>query len=1078
MISIEVDGKKIIAKEGTTLLDAAAEAGIIIPSLCASKNLLPYGACRMCAVETESKKGYIYACSAFVSEGMKIKTISDKLFSLKRTLMELYLSDHPNDCLTCPQNLDCELQKWASYFGVRKIRYRGKSHLLSTVDESNPYFRFDPSRCIVCARCVRACNEIQGNFALTIVGRGFDSVIKPVKKSSKNLNLFKINKGFINHNEIKSAIKSNVDTNAGGDNADDMDNFLNSECVSCGACVKECPTAALTEKNLIESGKAFSKTRTTCAYCGVGCSFEVQYKGDNIIRMIPNGDSLSNYGHSCVKGRFAWSYVKSKDRLTVPLLRYNLNEEFKEVSWEEAYSYIAKKFKEIQSKYGIKSIGAISSSRCTNEENYLMQKMVRAAFQNNNIDTCARVCHQPTGYALGAAFGAGAGTQDLSSMFESDLIMIVGANPTEAHPVVGAFIRKMARKGVDLIVIDPRITEVVKSPHIKAKFHLRPKPGTNVALLNAFAYTIIKEGLLGQDFIKNRCDIESFNLWEDFILNDNNSPEAAEVITGVSANEIKETAMLYARAKNASIFYGLGVTEHLQGSTGVLAIANLAMLTGNIGRKGVGVSPLRGQNNVQGAADMGAEPATLPGYRHISDDNIRNLFENKWNVKIDRDPGMRLPDMLRNALAGKFKGLYIFGEDIVQTDPDSNRIIESLKAMELVIVHDLFKTVTSEYAHVILPGSSFLEKDGTFTNWERRIQRVRKVLEPTGGKQDWQIIEDLSLYLTEYGGKYKSDDFSAAFTKSAQVAAEGDNKQTLLSAANNERFGKYKSDYYMHPSEIMDEIARLTPSFASVSYEKLNKKPYSIQWPCNESAPNGTDILHKDAFIKGKGRFIITSFIGSKDYTTAEYPFILTTVRNLFQYNCSNNTRRTGNNIWYDEDYLEINEEDAKKLNINNGDIVLIESKKGKITLTAKISGRVMKGIVATTFHFPEFKTNILTSDYSDWSTETPEYKVTAVNIKKIEKVNNVNNKENDKIDKNYNDSKNGKNNNNINKESSNDYKQIETYDDEVIRMFKDLIRIFGAYPEDIAVKEIAAHIKKYWEQNLIEKLVELKKKM
>ncbi len=1081
MISIEVDGQKIIAKEGITLLDAAAGAGIIIPSLCASKNLLPYGACRMCAVETEGKKGYIYACSAYVSEGMKIKTISEKLFSLKRTLIELYLSDHPNDCLTCPQNLDCELQKWASYFGVRKIRYRGKSHLLSKIDESNPYFRFDPSRCIVCARCVRACNEIQGNFALTIVGRGFDSVIRPVKKSSKNLNLFKINKGFINHSEINSAIKSNVDTNAGGDNADDADNFLHSECVSCGACVKECPTAALTEKNLFKSGKTFSKTRTICAYCGVGCSFEVQYKGDNIIRMIPNEDSLSNYGHSCLKGRFAWSYVKSKDRLTVPLLRNNLNEEFKEVSWETAYSYIAKKFKEIQYKYGINSIGAISSSRCTNEENYLMQKMVRAAFQNNNIDTCARVCHQPTGYALGVAFGVGAGTQDLSSMFESDLIMIIGANPTEAHPVVGAFIRKMARKGVDLIVIDPRITEVAKSPHVKAKFHLRSRPGTNVALLNAFAYTIIKEGLLKKDFIKEKCDIESFNLWEYFILNDNNSPEAAEVITGVAAKEIKEAAMLYARAKNAAIFFGLGVTEHLQGSTGVLAIANIAMLTGNIGRKGVGVSPLRGQNNVQGAADMGAEPATLPGYRHISDDNIRSLFENEWNVKIAKNPGMRFPDMLRNALAGKFKGLYIFGEDIVQTDPDSNRIIESLKAMDLVVVHDLFKTVTSEYAHVILPGSSFLEKDGTFTNWERRIQRVRKVLEPVGGKQDWQIIEDLSRYLTEYGGKHKSDDY---YNTKTVAEAEEEQEETLFAPSvdnklDNKRLGKYKykSDYhyYMHPSKIMDEIAKLTPSFSSVSYKKLDKKPYSIQWPCNESVPTGTDILHKDAFIRGKGRFVITSFIGSKDYITAEYPFILTTVRNLFQYNCSNNTRRTENSAWYDEDYLEINEEDAKRLNINNDDIVLIESKKGKITLTAKISGRVMKGIVATTFHFPEFKTNILTSDYSDWSTETPEYKVTAVNIKKINKVNN---KENDKIDKKYNDnySKNGKNNNNINKESSNDYKQTETFDDEVIRMFKDLVKIFGAYPEDIAVKEITVHIKKYWEQNLIERLVKINK--
>ena len=1072
MITIEIDGNIIDAEEGAILLDAANKAGIAIPSLCASKNLLPYGACRMCAVEAEGKKGYIYACSTHIVEGMKIKTYSEKLFALKRTLIELYLSDHPNDCLTCPQNLDCELQKWAAYFGVRKIRYRGKSHLLSDIDESNPYFRFDPSRCIVCARCVRACGEIQGNFALTITGRGFDSIIKSVKRGANNLNLpaiNKINKGFIvgnnKNNKINSAVKSNVDTNFGGynENADKAaDNFINSECVSCGACVKECPTAALTENNLFESGKAFSKIKTTCAYCGVGCSFEVQYKGDNIIRMLPVDDSLSNYGHSCVKGRFAWSYVKSKDRLTKPLLRNNLNEEFREVSWEEAYSHIAEKFIELQYKYGIKSIGAISSSRCTNEENYLMQKMVRTVFKNNNIDTCARVCHQPTGYALGVAFGAGAGTQDLSSMFSSDLIMLIGANPTEAHPVVGAFIRKMARKGADLIVIDPRITEAARSANVQAKFHLRPKPGTNVALLNAFAYTIIKEGLLKHDFIKDRCNIESFNLWEKFILNDDNSPEAAEVITEVPANEIKKAAMLYARAKNASIFYGLGVTEHLQGSSGVLAIANLAMLTGNIGRKGVGVSPLRGQNNVQGAADMGAEPATLPGYRHISDDRARGLFEKEWKVKLEREPGMRLPDMLRNALAGRFKGLYIFGEDIVQTDPDSNRIIESLKSMDLVIVHDLFKTVTSGYAHVILPGSSFLEKDGTFTNWERRIQRVRKVLEPAAGKQDWQIIEDLSRYLTEYGGKYKyeSGNLAAAFiksaAKSANAAAEEDNRQTPPPAAGNKSFGNHNADLnYTHPSEVMDEIARLTPSFALVSYEKLDNKPYSIQWPCNENAPNGTDILHKDAFIGQKGRFIITSFAGSKDRTDRQYPFILTTVRNLFQYNSANNTRRTENNLWYCEDYLEISKEDAETLNIENGETVLIESRKGKINLTAKISGRVMKGVVATTFHFPELKTNVLTSDYSDWSTETPEYKVTAVNIKKIEIA------------------KSAKKESSVSADA--DYRQTETYDEEAARMFNDLTKTFEAYDRETADREIAAHIKKYWEKELVERLIKLK---
>ncbi len=970
-VNIEIDGKNLTAYENTTILNAAKDAGIIIPSLCASKELLPYGACRLCAVEMIGKKGYVYACSVYASNGMKIKTYSNKLFSLKRTLMELYLSDHPNDCLTCSKNLICDLQNWAAYFGLRSIRYRGKSHLLAAADESNPYFRFDPSRCIVCARCVRACREVQGNFALTVIKRGFDSVIK-----------------------------------AG-------DNFLNSECVSCGACVKTCPTGALIEKTVVNHGKAGSAATTTCGYCGVGCSFNVEYKGNNIVRMMPNDKSLSNYGHSCVKGRFAWGYVQSGDRLKTPLLRNSLNEPFKEVSWEEAVFFAAKKFKEIQSKYGVKAVGGISSSRCTNEENYLMQKLIRTGFGNNNIDTCARVCHQPTGYALGVAFGAGAGTQDLGSLFDADCIMIIGANPTEAHPVVGSFIRKTARNGADLIVIDPRETEVAKSPHISAKYHLRPLPGTNVSLLNALAYIIIKEGLLNADFIKERCDIESFNLYEEFILNDSNSPEAAEAITGVYREDIVGAARLYAKAKNASIFYGLGVTEHLQGSTGVLAIADLAMLTGNIGRKGVGVSPLRGQNNVQGAADMGAEPSVFPGYRHVSDDNVRLLFEKEWNRKLDPEQGIRLPDMLRDALAGRFKGLYILGEDIVQTDPDANRIIASLKSMEFVAVHDIFMNATADYAHVILPGSSFLEKDGTFTNWERRIQRVRKILEPVAGKPDWEILIDLSNALG------------------------------------------YKMNY-SNPSEIMEEIAKLTPSFSGVNYDKLSRLG-SLQWPCTEDNPFGTEILHKDKFIRGKGRFIITSYIGSKNSVSKKYPYILTTVRNLFQYNCSNNTRRTENSVWYNKDILEISREDAKDLNINDGDTALIESRKGKVTLTAKISGRVKQGVVATTFHFPEYKTNVLTSDYSDWSTETPEYKVTAVSVKK------------------YGDNKlyasDGYNADEPLQCLSND-KNKTAYGGEIIRMFYNLVLIFAPYPEDSAINEITGHIKKYWERRLIEKLI------
>ncbi len=966
---MEIDGKIIKAVEGDTVLSAAKKGGIFIPSLCnyggGRGGLKPYGACRICAVIAEGRRGYIFACSEKAENGMIIKTFSEKLFSMKRTLIELYLSDHPNDCLICSKNGICELQDAAAYFGVREIRFRGKSRLLSPEDASNPYFLFDPKRCIVCGRCVRACEEIQGNFALTISGRGFGSAVKA---------------GYAKES-----------------------NFLNSECVSCGACVKTCPTGALIEKEVVRRGKPFRAVNTTCGYCGVGCSLDVAASGDNIIRIIPADKGLSNYGHSCVKGRFSWGYVKSKERLTVPLMRENINEPFREVSWKDVLGFAADRLKAAQSKYGINGIGAISSSRCSNEENFLMQKLVRAAFKNNNIDTCARVCHQPTGYGLGVAFGAGAGTQDLSSMFESDVIMIIGSNPTEAHPVVGSFIRKAVRAGAGLIVIDPRKTEAAKSPHVLANYHLRPLPGTNVILLNAFAHVILKEFLADEKFIQERCDAESFKLWRDFISDESNSPEAASKICNIGKSDIVNAAKFYAEAKNASIFYGLGVTEHLQGSSGVLAIANLAMVTGNIGRRGTGVSPLRGQNNVQGAADMGAAPEAFSGYRHVSDDNARTVLEKYWEVSgISKIPGMRLPDMLRAALSGRFGGLYIMGEDIVQTDPDSNRVIKALKNLDLLIVHDLFKTATADYAHVLLPGSSFLEKNGTFTNWERRVQRVRKVFEPAGGYEDWQVITGLS-------------------------SAMG-----------------YKMNYG-HPSEIMDEIAALTPQFSGLSYKKMERYEGGIQWPVMENAPDGTPVLHKGGFAGGKGRFIITKYIGSKDVVSEKYPFILTTVRNLFQYNCSNNTRKSENNIWYGEDILEIDKEDAEKLDIKDNGLVLIESKKGAVTLKAKISRRVMPGLVATTFHFPEYRTNILTSEYSDWSTETPEYKVTAVSVKKTSEP--------------Y---------------ASKEFRPLVSGDDEIAGMFNDICLIFSPYPADIAAYEIKKHIEKYWEPYLIERLLNI----
>ncbi len=899
LVTVEIDGIKVRVPEGTSVLRAASIAGIRIPKLCATDTLKAFGSCRLCIVEIEGKKGYPASCTTLVEEGMKVRTHSERLEKLRRGIMELYISDHPLDCLTCPANGNCELQDMAGYVGLREVRYGfdGKNHLKLPKDDSNPYFTFDPSKCIVCYRCVRACDEIQNTIALTVEGRGFASLVKPGPTGR----------------------------------------FITSECVSCGACVFACPTSALMEKSVIEHGMPDRSVKTTCAFCGVGCSFNAEVKGDKVVRMVPNKEGGANHGHSCVKGRFAWVYVYSKDRVTKPMLRKSIDEPWREVSWEEAINYVANEFRRIQEKYGKYSIGAITSSRCTNEEVYTIQKLVRAVFGNNNVDTCARVCHSPTGYGLKAAFGTSAGTNNFDSVLFADVIMVIGANPTEGHPVFGALLKRRLREGAKLIVIDPRKIELVKTPHIRADYHLQLKPGTNVAILNAMAHTIVSEGLENREFIEKRCDTEAYKKWREFILRPENSPEAVEKIAGVPAELIRGAARLYATGGRAAIYYGLGVTEHTQGTTAVLALANLAMLTGNVGREGTGVNPLRGQNNVQGSCDMGSFPHEFSGYRHVSDPEVRKLFEDAWGVSIDPEPGLRIPNMWMLALEGKFKGIYIQGEDVLQSDPDVHRVVEALKSMECVVVHDIFMNETAKYAHVFLPGCSFLEKDGTFTNAERRIQLVRQVIPPMCGKQEWEVVMEIAK-------------------------AMGYNM------------------HYNHASEIMDEIARLTPTFSGVSYEKLERLG-SIQWPCNEKAPEGTPIMHKDSFVRGKGMFHITAFVPSPERTTERYPLLLTTGRTLFQYNVGTQTRRTPNVVWYKEDVLEIHPNDAEERGIKDGDYVKLESRKGWVILKAKISDRVAPGVVYTTFHFPEIRINVVTTDYSDWATNCPEYKVTAVQV-------------------------------------------------------------------------------------------------
>ena len=898
-VTLEIDGVSITVPKGTSVMRAATEAGVNVPKLCATDSLDAFGSCRLCLVEIEGRKGYPASCTTPCEPGMKVKTQTNKLADIRKGVMELYISDHPLDCLTCPTNGNCELQDMAGVVGLREVRYgyEGENHLKMKKDESNPYFTYDPSKCIVCNRCVRACEETQGTFALTIDGRGFTSRVS----------------------------------------AGQNETFMDSECVSCGACVQACPTATLTEKSVIMMGQAEHSKITTCAYCGVGCSFKAEMKGNEVVRMVPYKDGKANHGHSCVKGRFAWGYASHKDRMLKPMIRKKITDPWQEVSWEEAVGYAASEFRRIQAKHGKDSIGGITSSRCTNEETYLVQKLVRAAFGNNNVDTCARVCHSPTGYGLKQTLGESAGTQTFDSVMHADVIMVIGANPVAAHPVFASQMKRRLREGAKLIVVDPRTTEMVKSPHVQADYHLKLKPGTNVAIVSALAHVIVTEGLCKEDYIAERCDTQSFKDWKEFVSRPENSPEALQEVTGVPADLLRGAARLYATGGNAAIYYGLGVTEHAQGSTMVMGIANLAMATGNVGREGVGVNPLRGQNNVQGSCDMGSFPHELPGYRHISDSTARAEFEARWGVTLDPEPGLRIPNMFDAAVDGTFMGLYCQGEDIVQSDPNTLHVTNALSSMECIVVQDLFLNETAKYAHVFLPGSSFLEKDGTFTNAERRISRVSKVMPAKAGYSDWEVTQLLANAL-------------------------GYNM------------------HYNHPSEIMDEIASLTPTFTGVSFKKIEQLG-SVQWPCNDEAPNGTPIMHIDKFVRGKGKFFITKYVPTDEKVTRKFPLILTTGRILSQYNVGAQTRRTENVQWHSEDRLEIHPHDAEERGIQQDAWVGITSRAGETVLRATVTENVQPGVVYTTFHFPESGANVITTDNSDWATNCPEYKVTAVQV-------------------------------------------------------------------------------------------------
>ncbi|NOT24063.1 MAG: formate dehydrogenase subunit alpha [Nitrospiraceae bacterium] len=894
-IHLTINGRPVSASPGETIYRAAKKVGISIPSLCVSHHLAPFGSCRLCICEIDGQSGTPASCTTPAGSDMVVRTESERLRRHRHNIVELYMSELPEG-----SEASGPLRELALACGVDKIRYPGGAHQRRAAvrDDSNPFFTFDNAACISCARCVRACDEIQGTHALTMFGRGFAA--RPVA--------------------------------GGGLLIGETAAFATSNCVSCGACVKECPTGALTEKTVLARGAPTGTVRTTCAYCGVGCAFDAGVKDGRVVSMVPADDGPSNQGHACMKGRFGWTYHDAPDRLRVPLLRRG--NDWEEISWDAALDRIAEEFTRIKNAFGPDALATISSSRGTNEENYLFGKFMRCVMGTNHIDNCARVCHSATVTGMMETLGASAATNSIQDLDLAHLIMVVGANPTESHPVIGARIKQAHRRGVRLIVIDPRRTELARL----ADLHLQLWPGSNVALLNAMGHVLVKEGLLDQGFIATRT--EGIEDWLKTVSDC--TPEAAETITGVPAHLICRAARLYGSSRSLCA-HGLGVTEHRWGSHGVIALCNLALATGNIGKPGTGINPLRGQNNVQGASDVGCLPTYFAGYQSLDDPKLASLHQAITGRPLPARRGMKTPDMWEAAIAGRLKGLWIIGYDVAQTDPNLKKVHEALKQVEFLVVQDLFLSETAKFAKLVLPGASFLEKDGTFTNLERRIQRIRKVVEPPNGIfPDWRVVCEVSA-----------------------------------------RMG-YPMPY-LHPSEIMDEIAALTPMFSGVSYDRLESHA-GLQWPVPTARHEGTALMHQEAFPKGKARFVAVEYLPPGESASEEYPFVLTTGRILQHYNCGAQTRRTDILELVDTDVLEMHQADMERLHLLDGEIVRVVSVRGEALLPVVGSERILRGHLFTSFHFPASTVNALLSSSADESSKCPEYKVSAVRVESIER--------------------------------------------------------------------------------------------